>query len=92
MVTSAISFNMFTVYLPIRNEYILWTVVRLIGRCCPTSFSPNDKIGVTGVDVVLNVKIIRRRLGYWIVLRFIPQTIVTALKDVHFQREIALST
>ena len=88
----AIPNNACTVYLPVRNEDILWTVVRFIGRCCPTCFSTNDKIGVTGVDVVLNVKIIRQRLGYWIVLRFIRLAIVTAPKDVHSQREIALST
>ena len=81
-----------TVYLPVRNEDILWTVVRLIGRCCPTCFSTNDKIEVTGVDVVFNVKIIKRRLRHWIVLGFIRLAIVTALKDVHSQREIALST
>ena len=79
-------FNVCTMYLPIRNEDILWIIVRLVSWCCPTSFRMNDKIGITGVDVVLNVKIIRWRLKYWIVLICVRLEIGAALKDIHCKR------
>ena len=79
---SAMPYDVSSVYLPISNKDILWTVVRLICWCCPTCFSTNDKIGVTGVDVVLNVKIIRQRLKHWIVLICARLEIGTALKNI----------